>query len=331
MNIAVVGAGVAGLSCSRILSQEGHSVKIFDKGRFAGGRLASRTRDENQFDYGAQYFTVKNERFESFLHDHIESGAVSLWDGRVAEVVDGEPVRKKDSTKRYTANPYMRSLAELIFNDKRCNLMHQIESIQKNNSRWSLNGSKRNSDSTERFSHSDADYLVLNMPPAQIQNLIDINWLHSIELSACIAGMYTFDSSLNVDADCIFVNDSIVSWAARDSSKLMRPGGERWVLHASPEWSRSNYDRDDRLLTDALLEAFLNLLQIPSPEIDFSKCHRWKFAKPEPALNIGCHFDTDLKIGFCGDWCNGARVEGAFVSGELLAEKIIDDIKNESV
>ena len=39
--IAVIGAGLAGLSCARALRARGATVRLFDKGRGAGGRLAT--------------------------------------------------------------------------------------------------------------------------------------------------------------------------------------------------------------------------------------------------------------------------------------------------
>ncbi|WP_431268910.1 FAD-dependent oxidoreductase [Dankookia sp. P2] len=40
--IAVIGAGLAGLSCARALLARGATIRLFDKGRGAGGRLATR-------------------------------------------------------------------------------------------------------------------------------------------------------------------------------------------------------------------------------------------------------------------------------------------------
>jgi predicted NAD/FAD-dependent oxidoreductase len=46
-------------------------------------------------------------------------------------------------------------------------------------------------------------------------------------------------------------------------------------------------------------------------------------------LNLppGFSLQEDLKIGFCGDWLNGGRVEGAWLSGYKLASQI-ESVKN---
>lgn len=41
-NIAIVGSGIAGLTCARILQQEGHKVTLFEKSKGPGGRVATR-------------------------------------------------------------------------------------------------------------------------------------------------------------------------------------------------------------------------------------------------------------------------------------------------
>jgi hypothetical protein len=39
--IAIIGAGLAGLTCGKALQQAGHDVVIFEKSRGIGGRLAT--------------------------------------------------------------------------------------------------------------------------------------------------------------------------------------------------------------------------------------------------------------------------------------------------
>ena len=57
MQIAIVGAGMAGLSCATRLAALGHELVLFDKGRGPGGRMATRRVEADgtmlRFDHGS--------------------------------------------------------------------------------------------------------------------------------------------------------------------------------------------------------------------------------------------------------------------------------------
>ncbi len=55
-DVAVVGAGMAGLSAARALAEAGRQVVVVDKGRGFGGRMATRRLGTAVFYNGAQYF-----------------------------------------------------------------------------------------------------------------------------------------------------------------------------------------------------------------------------------------------------------------------------------
>ena len=86
-HIAVVGAGIAGITCARTLAQAGHRVSVFEKGPGAGGRMATRETEFGGFDHGAQYFTVRDERFEDALAT--ASGLVRPWSANTIQILDG--------------------------------------------------------------------------------------------------------------------------------------------------------------------------------------------------------------------------------------------------
>ena len=65
-NIAIVGAGISGLTAARKLIER-HNVIIFDKSRGVGGRMSTRYSEAYEFDHGAQYFTAKDKRFKMIL------------------------------------------------------------------------------------------------------------------------------------------------------------------------------------------------------------------------------------------------------------------------
>lgn len=82
----VVGVGLTGLVAATILEREGLQVTVLDKGRGIGGRLATRCiRDhalgESVFDYGAQFFTVRDPRFRTWV-DQSRRATPTLQVGR---------------------------------------------------------------------------------------------------------------------------------------------------------------------------------------------------------------------------------------------------------
>ena len=83
LHIAVVGAGMAGVVCARTLVQAGHRVTLFEKSRGLGGRMSTRRTEFGGFDHGAQYFTVRDARFETALRSNATSGNLQYKNGPV--------------------------------------------------------------------------------------------------------------------------------------------------------------------------------------------------------------------------------------------------------
>ena len=84
--IAVIGAGIAGIACARTLTQAGHNVTVFEKSRAAGGRMSTRNTEFGGFDHGAQYFTVRDARFEKALA--INPQGVRRWSANTVRILD---------------------------------------------------------------------------------------------------------------------------------------------------------------------------------------------------------------------------------------------------
>jgi hypothetical protein len=50
--------------------------------------------------------------------------------------------------------------------------------------------------------------------------------------------------------------------------------------------------------------------------------HRWRYAMPVNPLSSTHLWDERQNLGIAGDWCNGPRLEGAYLSGLSLAEAV---------
>lgn len=55
-NIAIIGAGIAGLTCAYELQKKGHTVTVYEKEPYVGGRMSSREKNGFIFDIGANHF-----------------------------------------------------------------------------------------------------------------------------------------------------------------------------------------------------------------------------------------------------------------------------------
>ena len=65
LKIAIIGAGIAGVSATNALNARGCNVTLFEKSRGYGGRCATKRWEGHTVDHGAQYFTIRDERFRA--------------------------------------------------------------------------------------------------------------------------------------------------------------------------------------------------------------------------------------------------------------------------
>ncbi len=76
MKLAVVGAGIAGLTAAFRLQQAGHQVEVFEAQAAAGGRMASRSVDGFQLDLGVHMLLDNYDRTRALLD---ELGLADQW------------------------------------------------------------------------------------------------------------------------------------------------------------------------------------------------------------------------------------------------------------
>ena len=142
----------------------------------------------------------------------------------------------------------------------------------------------------------------------------------SARMRGCWALMLRFAAPIDLPFDAAFVNQGPLRWIARNSSKPGRSGAEAWLLHACADWSEAHLEEDFESVAEALLSAFG---QLGGPPPQGWTVHRWRYADTVPALHEGCAWRPDIGLGLCGDWFNGGKVEGAWLSGRALAEQAL--------
>ena len=316
MRIAVVGAGVAGLSAAGALVARGHTVKVYEHGRVAGGRVATRTvraielprglSGEVAFDHGAQYFTVRDQRFSERAAEWDRDKVIAKWTGRIVSF-DGEGWEDVDeSTSRYVGTPGMSAIAAALARGIDIEYETKIET---------LDGLLQ-----------DFDRVIVAVPADRARSLVAGvpvlgSKLAGLETKSNWTVMAAFEERVAARFDAAFVHASALGWIARNTSKPKRNWQiDCWVLQASSGWSGAHAgDRPDDVGA-FLMEAFHDLVPAGLPKAFFATVHRWRYATADPPLAVGAIHDDASRITLCGDWCKGSRIEDAWLSGLAAAD-----------
>ena len=328
-NIAIIGAGISGLIAARTLQDHGVTVTVFDKGRGVGGRMsARRTEAGGSFDHGAQYFTARDPRFARYVDSWIEQGLVARWpdeaigtDQKIVVIKGGSVQSESSSQDRFVAVPAMNAICKHLASDLTVHVKTRIEKITTAGERVALVDQDGNDLGT-------FDRLIVSAPAAQAAELLAdfpsiAEPIADVQMKACWAAMVSFEKPITDQWVGAFLHDSFLSWAARNSSKPGRSRDqEHVVIHATPEWTAEHWEDEPDEVAQAMMTEFWQVTGIQPCESTHLQVHRWKYAIAETDAGGGCFANESAVLLACGDWANGSRVEGAFLSGMAAAGRI---------
>ena len=340
-SIAIVGAGLAAITCARTLVQAGHSVTIFEKARGVGGRMSTRNSPFGTFDHGAQYFTVRDLRFVEALQTTPKT--CRPWSANMVQVLDergrvaaaGLPAREP----HWVAKPGMNALAKtwaapladsILFETR----VTHVETDAMDKNLWQLR-----TVGADESSHVYAgfDAVLLAVPSTQAMDLLatvpksrrpsaaTMTKLGKVTVDPCWTLMLAFPQAVQPGLTTLGPQWNAArsthhrsAWLTRESSKPGRGTIERWTVQASAAWSKEHLTDSKDRVEGKLIKAFSEVTGIRAVP-SHVESHRWLYAKTGTPLGQSHIWNAKTGLGLCGDWCLGHRVENAFVSGLELA------------
>ena len=313
MRVGVIGAGMAGMACGQALRGAGHSVTLIDKGRGAGGRMATRRLDtplgEVAFDHSAQYFTARDEMFRIQVDQWAAAGHVAPW-----------PTVGEDT---WVGTPGMSAPLNAMASDLEVLWSARVTAITPRPGGWTI--------SLEDAPDLEVEAVVVAIPAEQAADLLAsvspdmAEAARGVPSAPCWTLMLAFAGRLAADTDWLRGDSaSPLGWAARNSAKPGRRPIEAWVVQASADWSAQHLETPKKEIITRLTTALSEQLDVVLPTPVASASHRWLYARSGQGGSEAL-WDADLKLGVCGDWLIGPRVEAAWMSGTRLAERMTMD------
>jgi len=321
MKIAIIGCGVAGLSAARELRRQGVEVTIYDKSRGVGGRMSTRYAGEWEFDHGAQFFTAQDEGFQAEVDAAIEAGVAAPWPAK-GLYLDKGVVSKDRGRKRFVGIPRMNSLPKYWAEGLNVELGRRVISLSKTKN-WSL----KFEDGAEAGGYGG---VISTLPSAQAAALIpkgfaEIAAVKAAQMHVCFCLMVGLPKRVDLGWDTLRVKDLPIDWIALNQNKPQRPRDVgTLVIHSEPKWSDEHVEADRAWVQNVMLSTASALTGLPLADAPHIALHRWLYASNKVSPNRSYIKEGGLILA--GDWCQGGRVQGAWLSGRAAARAMMEDI-----
>lgn len=338
--VAVIGAGVAGLTCARELCLRGYDPVVFEATDRLGGRCSSRTTRIGWFDDAAQSISGATRLASYAVQRPGELAAVHPWTVPATPAED-EPKGgdwdkdedEADATRSLklmgaVGVPSMLALADAIARPLDVRLRTPIQQAHRRGARWVLRDAAGEID-------EDFQALVLAIPaplalPLARESPALAAALHAVRYRSRWVLLLGSERPVGLPGYLEFQGSPIERVAAMHS-KPGRPSNrpQRWFVEADEQWSLRHEHDDAETVVDLLLD---NLRAHAGRSItpNFVCAQQWRHAFVEtPATMPGhseCLWDDEVRLGVCGDSVVASQVDRVHRSGVALARTMADGL-----
>ncbi len=343
-DVAIVGAGLTGLTCAQILHRQGYQVLVLEKSRGLGGRIATRRLHDTCADHGVRYLEPFAANLHQLIQDLLSQELVQRWDYGVYSVDgDGNWQPIAPSLPRYIAPKGISAVVQPLAMGLEIWRQRRVSRLIPNHDHWHIHLEVGNA--TEAVPYPlevTARAVVSAIPAPQALDLLTplatdstvatlIDRLRPVSYDPClavIAGYAPDQASVltahHADWGAIARPDHpVLAWIGWDSRKRPHPPHPVLMIHSTPAYAQAYLEAPD--LQPVALE-LLHSVQEQFPELappQWWQIHRWRYAIPQTAiLETALAAELPAAIVLGGDWCGGNLIESALISGNACAERV---------
>ncbi len=324
LDVAIIGAGLAGLTCASELQNKGLTVELFDKSRGVGGRLATRRLHNTRADHGLASWSVQGVHTAALTTKLQQAQLLKSW---TITHIDSEHSLDCNSShltdKVYVSTQGITVIAKYLSQNLSVHRCHRLIAIQAEQDYWQLH--------FEQGKTVKTNALILAIPFPQALPLLQafipekcLPVLTQLDYSPALSLMLGYESlsDLNLSwQELQLTQHPVLHRVIYDGCKRSPPTPSLVIQtnasFASQYLDSTNLDQAVQIVLKQIRSSF-NL-----PEAQWWQVHRWRYAQPktvlgQPCLNLG----RQRPLIACGDWCLGKGIEGAIASGFAAAREL---------
>ena len=295
---------MAGLAAAKELRHAGWNLTVLDKGRVVGGRMATLGFDDGRVDYGAQFFTLRDEAFAELARPWVAAGMALPW-----------------TERRYRVAAGMRSIPEAMAEGLDVRLATKVAGVSEAPEGWAVE-----TEAGERFA---SGHLLLTAPVPQSVEMLTAGALELKEMDGALLERARYWKCLTLLARIeggarlgpsgfVAPEDGNLAWIADNHAKGVSPLRGCLTIHATREFSEAKWESPPSEVVQQMLTAAAAFYM---SRVRSYYLHRWRYA--EPAMQMPALFHGIGTLAFAGDVFGGPHVGGAAASGLAAAAYLL--------
>lgn len=335
MKIAVIGAGISGLTAGRELANAGHEVVVYEKSGGYGGRLATRYAgkdNQQKLDHGVPYFTANSPEFKKLVNELSGKGIVIPWEGKFAyRSSNGEISTHENDSAYFIAPQGMNTIGKHIgrnldirMNEKVGGLTHIGENRRKKKS-WMLNFPTALTESADAViisAPARQAYALLNTTIDEIETLKMVREIDEVVYESQFSFLAGFEGVDMPDWNMLTCEDEVIEVIINETTKRETGDAKTLVVHTTSEFAKKHLDSDREEVEEEIIDHLTQILGGWAALANWKQLHFWRYSR---ALNPLPHDFMEIKgnetpLALVGAYMNGNTVESAYLSGLKLGK-----------
>lgn len=309
-SVAIIGAGLSGLSCAQALQAAGIGVRVFERAADIGGRCATQLWQGHLVDTGVQYFTAQSGEFKKELLTRLRQ-----FRPIVSPIFDANrhAIPNTCGPRFYVlqGNSYF---AHVLSHGLRIQLNTEVKTVAFHGATVKCLGDSFRALVSALPGPQTAEIFGLKTPPAEYNSCL----VALLEYAGANPGQ-TRECYGRILAD----RGGALQASYCENNKVGRIVGNKtvFVVEATPRYSLEHAGAPQEKYLPELVREHEDTWGIPTGQLSASYGLLWKYARPR----TGTQADVALPPGafLCGDSRTEATVENVWLDGQKAAQEVL--------